>query len=169
MEKIKNLIEENFITKEELDKIDKSIRNKDLIIVHGQSGSGKTTLAEALKEIYKDKVILVDEGTDCYNKINSLILNRHIYNKAIILVLHSSGHTDIKYLQNRIAGICESYIDTEDTEEKNKEIRNWCNRIKNSKSMWTIVSMETILDSSQPNSILRIRKVCRVERVKVDS
>lgn len=169
MEKIKSLIGSNFITKEELDKIDKSIKSKDLIIIHGQSGSGKTTLAEALKGIYKDKVILVDEGTDCYNKINSLILNRHIYNKAIILVLHSSGHADIKYLQNIIVGICESYIDTEDTEEKNKEIRNWCNRIKNSKPMWTIVSMETILDSNQSNSILRIRKVCKTARVRVDS
>lgn len=163
MEKIKDLIERKLITSEDLDNIDKAIKSKDLIIIHGQSGSGKTTLAEALKEAYKDNVVLVDEGIKCYNKINSLILNRHIYNKSVILILHSSGCTDINYLQNRIEGICESHINTEDA----AEICDWCNRIKNGKPMGTIVSMETILVSNQLSKILRIRRVCRVERVKL--
>lgn len=165
MEKIKSLIGSNFITKEELDKIDKSIKSKDLIIIHGQSGSGKTTLAEALKEAYKDSVMLVDEGVSYRDKTTSFMLNKNINNKAVVLVLHSSGCTDINYLQNRIEGICESHINAEDTEE----IRDWCNRIKNGKPMWTIVSMETILVSNQLSKILRIRRVCKIERIRANS
>lgn len=171
MEKIKKLTEEGFMTKQELDTIDKAIKNKDLIIIHGQSASGKTTLAEALKETYQDNIILIDEGENYYSRIISFVLGEYTNSRAVILVLHSSNSADIDYLQRRIMGICKNIVcdNIEDIEKRDRKAYSYYKTIKENRPTWTTVSIETKLDSNSLSKDFRSRKVHKVERIDTDS